>query len=117
VNSKDMVVIDIQQALLYHDDNEQFLRETLRLFVNQHADDASQLQKALATGDLQTARLQVHSLRNIAALIGARMLHSVCGEMELHLKSGETSPSVTLEILDHRLSEVVQSVRIPLDVD
>jgi len=93
--------LDVRQALLYHDNNAQFLYETWQLFLAIHAEDSAKFRHLVESGCLEEAMLLVHSLKNIAALIGAEGLRQACIVAESRVKQG-MMPSIS-ELTDVKM--------------
>ena len=65
-------------------------RRTLRRFVASQADFAERLRQALAAGDAPAARRAAHSLKGLAATIGARSLASRAAALETACRDQES---------------------------
>ena len=59
----------------------------LRLFVQQQRDTPARIQDALAVGDLAEAERLAHTLKSVAANIGARPLGEAAGQVESALRN------------------------------
>jgi two-component system sensor histidine kinase/response regulator len=66
----------------------------LSRFVDDQGDFRTAIRTSLARGDVETATLQAHTLRGVAAQIGAHALSEIAGHLERALKQGATSVQV-----------------------
>jgi CheY-like chemotaxis protein len=64
--------------------------EVLRDFVRQEADTPQRIRDALANGDLATAQRTCHTLKGLAATIGATPLHEAAKALDTALRGGDT---------------------------
>jgi len=103
--------LDVPQSLQYHDDNLQFLFETWCLFTDLHADDGNKLHCLVGTESYVDATLLVHSLKNIAALIGAGGLELACATAEERVKNGEKPSCEELAAVTTRLDEALEDAQ------
>jgi CheY-like chemotaxis protein/nitrogen-specific signal transduction histidine kinase/HPt (histidine-containing phosphotransfer) domain-containing protein len=85
----------------------------LRMFCEHHADDAQRIARFISSGESSKARLAAHSLKGVAASLGARGIAEIAAAIEDRLQSKATG-SVALELAalvdeaDVRLSAVVE---------
>jgi HPt (histidine-containing phosphotransfer) domain-containing protein len=80
----------------------------LHKFKRRFADFSSVLQGCFVAGDMEAAMIQVHSLKGIAASLGAISLHSGAKELEQQLRRGE--PPVVLPRVEQLLDELLQQL-------
>lgn len=106
---------NLQQALLYHDDNHEFLVETLQLFLAEHAMTADKVRQLLADRDEDAACLMVHALKNDAALICSDSLVAACAEVERLLRDGDAVSEGHFAQLVHKLERTLEDVNRCLD--
>jgi PAS domain S-box-containing protein len=67
----------------------------LRTFVEHHGEDGERLRRSLRTGETETARRLVHTLKGVAANLGATRLPALAVELEHLLK--QAAPESDLE--------------------
>jgi len=77
-------------------------RDLLRQFASQYAEHPAAIRRAIAAGDLPQARLLAHSLRGVAANMGARDVSRAAEALELALAEagGEAGGAVSVERSD-----------------
>jgi two-component system sensor histidine kinase/response regulator len=68
--------------------NRKLYLKLLRQFVEQKGAASEQITNALATGDIALAEQLAHSLRGVAANVGAISVQSTAGELEKRLRDG-----------------------------
>nr|MBL8411373.1 PAS domain S-box protein [Dechloromonas sp.] len=91
----------------------------LNMFSTLHRDDQIRLREKLAAGDRDGARLIVHSLKGVAANIGAVDLRSQAAALEAAIKEGEEMARLTAmaDELDTLQSTLTASIRQHLPED
>lgn len=87
----------------------------LRRFATSRQDTATHIREAIAAGDLAHAELLSHSLRGVAAQLGATQIPSDAEQLELALREGKSLESLdpllkTLEQSLHTLIEALNAV-------
>ncbi|MDR1515865.1 MAG: Hpt domain-containing protein [Synergistaceae bacterium] len=73
--------------------DETLYRDLLSNFVSDHALDWSLIGDAAGRGDIAVARRIAHTLKSVAALIGARRLHNIAWTIEEKFTEGDGSPT------------------------
>ena len=68
----------------------EFYLRLLRRFQDDHAGSAEQIVLALRAGDGERARREAHSLKGVAANLGARRLSALAAAVEQTLRQGQT---------------------------
>lgn len=81
--------IDWKYARLYCRD-EELLKDTIRQFYMGIESEAARLEEFLTKGELHSLRIQVHSMKNSAAMIGAVSLSGVARMLEYAARDGKT---------------------------
>jgi len=81
-------VLDRAPALARLQGNEQLYLKLLEGFRRTHADDATRLVALLKAGDVKGAIIVAHTLKSVAASIGAMRLKSVAADVEATLHDG-----------------------------
>jgi two-component system sensor histidine kinase/response regulator len=74
----------------------------LKLFLMKHRNDARVIREALDVDDLSAASRGAHTLRSVAAMVGAEMLAQQAGEVETAIRSGSAAV-----MIDTLLGELV----------
>jgi len=82
---------------------EPLYRDLLRRFVDQQAPGLGPLNQALAAGDHAVAERLVHSLRGVAANLGADQIAQLAGALEQEARNG--APTARLQVLADTLAE------------
>ena len=68
-------------------------RRLLHLFIEHHADDVAQLRAALAGGMQEEMRRRAHSLKGVAATLGAETVRAAALALETAIKAGDDQRS------------------------
>lgn len=102
----------------------------LRQFAQHHAGDAAQLRQELANGQFDAARQRLHTLKGVAANLGAVAIRATAGAMELALRGEPPMDRLIAMVdalqlsqgaLDKALAELrevpAEEKRIPVDHD
>ncbi len=100
--------IDVAQGMLIWNDEQVYAR-FLRKFVDDHADSAQQIVRALAAGDQAAAAALAHKLRGVAAHMALTDTAQLAGEIERLLTEGIDATSL-LDRLQQALATVVDSI-------
>jgi len=77
-------------------------------FGRENAGAAAKLREQLAAGELEAARLLVHSLKGVAGNLGAETLHKAASSLETALIEGEEA-APALESFEEKLAEVLKA--------
>ena len=85
---------DVQDALGRTLGDEAFYIQLLIRFQEDQSDAAERIQQALQDGDRKLAERLAHTLKGVAAGLGARTLELAAGELERRLKSGDAAEHV-----------------------
>ncbi|MBI2307638.1 MAG: PAS domain S-box protein [Rhodocyclales bacterium] len=90
--------------------------ELLRRFVRMHGDDAGRLRELSAAGEGEAARLAAHTLKGVAATLGARDLEAAAAALEAALRDGQPATAIdaALNGVDHHLSALTTALRAAL---
>ena len=83
--------LDVDATLASTGISARFYAGLLRKFVVQQASALDKIQESLRAGDVASAARLAHTLKGVAAGLGARAMESAAGELELCLKQ-ETAP-------------------------
>lgn len=88
---------DMESALERLADNTRLYAKTLCLFVGLAPRHVKELEQALEQRDLHNLHRGVHTIKGLAATIGAYELHSESTSFERLLKAGQVSPEGLLQ--------------------
>ncbi|MFM8332034.1 MAG: response regulator, partial [Candidatus Methylumidiphilus sp.] len=85
----------------------------LKLFIQNHADDATTLRALLAEGDLGAAHRLAHNLRGVAATLGAEELRqlSLTLELALHQQPAPATLDAHIDAVEAVLRPLAQALR------
>ena len=84
----------------------------LRKFASRQAGSVAAIRAALAGGDAEAAR-EAHSLKGVAATLGALALSEAASNAETALKTG-AGVEETLRLLSNSLGTIVEAIRSSL---
>lgn len=105
-----MRVFDRANALLRLGGNQSLLDRLLARFAADHGDAAQQIITALESGDRARATREAHTIKGVAANLGASLLADTAGMIEAALRQGETVPSQTLDLLRIHHQETLRAI-------
>jgi len=91
--------------------NHALLDRLLARFASDHADAANQIVQALEAGDIARATREAHTLKGVAANLGATLLSSTAATVEAALRQDGFVSSLTLDLLrihQHETLRVIQ---------
>ena len=87
----------------------------LKLFADNHSQDATHIAEALRQNDLLAAGKLTHALKGAAGSIGATAVNALAGELDAALKLGDsTAARTTLFPLAERLSALIEALQSAL---
>jgi PAS domain S-box-containing protein len=88
----------------------------LRKFAKAHADDMRNLREHYQSGDLEAAQRDAHTLKGLAATLGAPALRDAAAALEAALREGDASTQfeALATTLDTRLHALIQSLQARL---
>jgi two-component system sensor histidine kinase/response regulator len=95
----DIAGLDTQLGLRHAMGKHELYLSLLTQFVRSHQDALQPIRQAMLQGDLATAERLAHTLKSVAANIGARPLHDDMEQLENALRDGTTA-SQCLLLLD-----------------
>ena len=101
---------DLDAALLRLAGNRTLFASLLRRFANDQQGIMERTKRALLQGDRTAATLELHTLKGLAATLGAISLSKVAADMEIKVKAGTTreQEDIYLAKLDQELAEAVK---------
>jgi two-component system, sensor histidine kinase and response regulator len=85
----------------------------LRKFASRQAGSVAAIRAALAGGDAEAAAREAHSLKGVAATLGALALSEAASNAETALKTG-AGVEETLRLLSNCLGTIVEAIRSSL---
>ncbi len=111
--------LDWKSGLDYVRGNERLYGELLTRFCVSHGRTPGQVHHALANGDLAAAEMLSHSLKSVAAHIGARKIQALAGELEQALRtySPPTLVQERLGQLERAMSALTASLSARLELE
>ncbi len=105
------VSLDTRRALERLDENQGLYHKLLGLFYEQQAGTARQLRAALQENDLVLARRLAHTLKGVAATIGADKLSEVSRQLEYAIANEETALyDIYIDRVEHWLAATLPAV-------
>ncbi|HFG1849144.1 TPA: Hpt domain-containing protein [Vibrio cholerae] len=95
------------------------VRQLLKVFLEDHKNDDEQI-RSLLLSNPEAAQRHCHSLKSVAASLGAERLKQVAAEIESHLRAGQLPSERALDNLSAYLAETVREAewhvsRLPSD--
>ncbi|MDR3342979.1 MAG: response regulator [Treponema sp.] len=112
----DVAVIDRETGLQHVLGDETLYWQLMANFQDEHAADYQKITDLLATGAISSAYRSVHSLKGMAALIGAKKLEQAALLVETILAEKSTSfDSGTGEVLDEAMQKLEAELQAVLD--
>ncbi len=104
-------VFDRSTALLRLGGNQGLLDRLLARFAADHADAAQQIIAAIEATDLARATREAHTLKGVAANLGAVLLAGSAGTIEMLLRQGEAVPPPLLDLLRIHQQETLRAIQ------
>jgi len=104
-----MSALDVSLGLHHLNGNEQLYNKLLRRFADSNAGVAQEIRTAMAGGDTETAIRVAHTLKGVAASLGAPTLSEAALEAEQVLKGG-VMPEDDLAGLEAELARVLAAI-------
>ena len=109
-----MHTLDVSMGLHNLNGNEQLYNKLLRRFADDNTQMGQQIRAAMDAGDKETAIRLVHTLKGLAATLGAPELSSVALAVEQILKSSGTLPGGGMDTLEAELGLVLAAIEARL---
>ncbi|MCL2122652.1 MAG: response regulator [Desulfovibrionaceae bacterium] len=110
----DMPGLSVQNALRNLGGNESLYKKLLNSFVESYANAPQQVSDALDSGDQQLAVRLAHTVKGVAANLGAFSLASLAGDLEKTLAANEEH-AVLLARMRDAMRQTIQSIRCLLE--
>ncbi|WOT06163.1 response regulator [Shewanella youngdeokensis] len=115
--------IDFKQGLNRTQGNQRLYDKLLHKFVVGQQDFAASFSQSIAAGDTETAMRQIHTLKSVAAAIGAEMLQQLAEQLEPQVKQAGNTVEASehyaalLQQLNLVCQEILTHVVEPVMVD
>lgn len=112
-----VVDLEVDEALERLGRNTNLYERILSKFISNHANGVEGIRDALAKGDSPEALLLAHTLKGVAANIGAKFLGETAEELQAALQQGATTNRLEELLLtaEERLERVNQAIRAYLE--
>ena len=105
--------IDIQAGLSVVGGNKMLYRKLLVRFFNDFVDISHEIKEALESGDKETAERLVHTVRGVAANVGAKDLASISEALETKIAKGKKGiKEKLLNDFSDSLNKVLNSLKV-----
>ncbi len=108
-----MTALDVSLGLHHLNGNEQLYNKLLRRFADSNAQVGQEIRTAVDAGDMETAIRVAHTLKGVAASLGAPALSESALEAEQALKAGALPPD-GLAALEAELGRVLEAIEARL---
>jgi CheY-like chemotaxis protein len=106
-----LVELDITQALARLGGNQSLFQRLLGIFELEHAGTVELISAALQDKDMELAHRLAHTLKGVAATIGARQLNGAARNMEQAIKQEQAAQyAAALEQMEYWLKATLQAV-------
>ena len=106
------VLIDQQAGLRALDGDAESYRHVLSMFVDHHSHDVDRLRQAVADGDLRMGERIAHTLKGVAATVGAFPLHECAADIEHALRDGHAGDvTARLEACENLMRAACDEIR------
>ena len=86
--------IDVEVGMKYSGGDENLYREILSDYMDTIEEKADVIERAVASGDLDTYTIEVHSLKSTSKSIGAMELSELAKDLEINGKNSEWGPII-----------------------
>ncbi|MDC8758147.1 Hpt domain-containing protein [Janthinobacterium fluminis] len=103
-------VLDIEDGLDRIMGDRVLYFKLLRRFQHDHHSTPHQVRSALAAGQYASARLQAHTLKGAAGMVGARAVHTLAAALEAALRAQSSTLELPLEQLELALTELLNAI-------
>lgn len=84
-------VLNVAKALERAGNMRAIFERFARRFLDEHPDDAAKVRRHLEAGEWEEARVMAHTLKGLAATLGAEALSHAAQRLEQALSAGDTS--------------------------
>ena len=107
----ELPVLDAAGAQARLGGNTELYGRLLKRFRDDHLESAEQIVRALSVHELETARREAHSLKGVAANLGARRLSELAARVEQGLRSGLLPDPSLIEALQRTQQETLLAMQ------
>jgi HPt (histidine-containing phosphotransfer) domain-containing protein len=105
-----MSALDVSMGLHNLNGNEQLYDKLLRRFADGNAHTGHDIRTAMDAGDKETATRLAHTLKGVAASLGAPALSAAALDVEQLLKGGGALEADSLHALETELGQVLAAI-------
>ncbi|MDR2727292.1 MAG: Hpt domain-containing protein [Deltaproteobacteria bacterium] len=109
-----MTALDISMGLRNLNGNEQLYNKLLRRFADSNIQAGQEIRTAVDAGDNETAVRLAHTLKGVAASLGAPDLSAEALTVEQLLKNGGTLEADGLNALEAALGQALEAINARL---
>lgn len=104
--------VDVEQGLVYLNQNTKLYRRFITKFRNTHADFTERYRNALAQGDKKTAERLAHTLKSVCATLGAENIRTPSLKLESLACESDQDNAINeqLELIDTRMAELLPAI-------
>lgn len=104
--------MDVEQGLVYLNQNTKLYRRFITKFRNTHADFTERYRNALAQGDKKTAERLAHTLKSVCATLGAENIRTPSLKLESLACESDQDNAINeqLELIDTRMAELLPAI-------
>ena len=107
----DLPGINLAAGLQRVGGNEKLFRKLLAEFYVDHGDDINEIRSSLSNGDNETAQRLAHTIKGVAATIGANDMNLKAKDLEAALKSGQfNNVDQLVEQLEQAMTPVLEGL-------
>ncbi|MFQ5356710.1 MAG: Hpt domain-containing protein, partial [Mariprofundaceae bacterium] len=103
--------VDVQKGLKTVNGDQNLYRKILWKFRENQSGAVSQLSDALAEGDMELGERLTHSLKSVAATIGAVSVSDSAGNLEIAIKKGGEVDQSLIDKLNETHTKVIKSLQ------
>jgi HPt (histidine-containing phosphotransfer) domain-containing protein len=109
-----MATLEVSMGLHNLNGNEQLYNKLLRRFAESNMQDGQKIREAADAGDATTAIRVAHTLKGVAASLGAPDLSALALAVEQMLKNESSLPADGLDALEAELGRVLAAINARL---
>ena len=109
-----MTTLDVSMGLHNLNGNEQLYNKLLRRFADSNAQTVQEIRTAVDAGDQETSVRLAHTLKGVAASLGAPALSAEALAVEQLLKNGGTLEANGLDALEAELGRAIAAINARL---
>lgn len=104
--------VDVEQGLVYTNQNTALYRRFILKFRNNHADFVERFRNALNQGDKKTAERLAHTLKSVCATLGAEKLRAPAIKLESLASESDQDTAINeqLELIENGMAELLPAI-------